>query len=76
MHVKAGTIETYEKLGPTTRRFTGAATIDGAPGSYTITVTDNGEPGSDDVLSMTLSNGYEVSGTLQGGNVQLHKPCP
>ena len=76
MHVKASTIDTYVATGPTTRRFTGMATIDGAPVEYTITVTDNGEPGSDDVLSMTLSNGYEVSGTLQGGNVQLHKPCP
>jgi len=75
MHVKATTIETYEKLGPTTRRFTGTAMIDGAPASYAITVTDNGEPGSDDTIVLTLSSGYEVSGTLQGGNIQLHKPC-
>jgi len=74
-HVKASTIDSYVAIGPTSRRFTGTATVDGQAVGYTIVVTDNGEPGSDDTFSMTLSNGYDVSGTLQGGNIQLHKPC-
>ena len=74
-HVKASTIDGYVAIGPTSRRFTGTATVDGQVVGYTIVVTDSGEPGSDDTFSMTLSNGYAVSGTLQGGNIQLHKPC-
>ncbi len=48
------------------------------PGTYTATVSDNGEPGRNDTIDLSLSNGYHVSGALGGGNLQLHlKPeCP
>jgi hypothetical protein len=55
-------------------------TIDGAPGTATLRVVDNGEPGRNDIFDLTLSTGYRAAGDLGGdrsggGNIQLHK-CP
>ena len=74
--VTATSISSYEKTGSTSRRFAGGADINGQPGSYVIDVADNGEPGRNDLLAIGLSDGYKQSGLLQGGNVQLHNPCP
>jgi hypothetical protein len=83
MKVKATSITAY---GPgrtaTSRHFTGSAAINGVDGyTYVVDVADNGEPGKDtDIFSITLSNNgrvmYQAGGTLSGGNIQLHKPCP
>lgn len=78
MHMKATGISTY-KVGSTSlsRVFEGTAEINGIGGwTYVIEVADNGEPGRADKLSIRLSNGYSAGGTLAGGNIQLHKPCP
>jgi hypothetical protein len=40
--------------------------------TFTITVVDNGEPGSKDTYGISLSDGYANSGTLSKGNVQVH----
>ena len=40
--------------------------------TFTVTVVDNGEPGSKDTYGITLSDGYANSGTLSKGNVQVH----
>jgi len=61
---------------PNTRIIQGTADIDGESGTYTVKVTDNGEPGRGDVFMISLSNEYMAGGTLDGGNIQLHKPCP
>jgi len=79
--VKGTGVTDYQALGPTTRRISGTAEINGAAGSYEVWVTDNGEPGRNDVFKIKLSNGYSAEGTLGGGNIQLHlKPsnteCP
>ena len=55
-------------------------TINGAPGTATVRVVDNGEPGRNDIFEITLSTGYRAAGDLGGarpggGNIQLHK-CP
>lgn len=81
MKVKATSISLYEVgLTPTSRHFEGAAEVNGVPGyTYAVDVADNGEPGRADTFTITLSgNGqvYQAGGTLAGGNVQLHKPCP
>jgi hypothetical protein len=39
---------------------------------FEVLVCDNGEPGIDDTFGITMSDGYTNSGTLGGGNVQLH----
>jgi hypothetical protein len=79
LHVKGTGVTGYEVMGPTTRRITGTADINGTSGTYTVYVTDAGEPGRDDLFTITLSNGYSASGKLVGGNIQLHPkpaPCP
>lgn len=57
---------------------TGPATVNGGTGyRYTVTVTDNGEPGRTDVFEIRLSKpldplySYTASGTLGGGNIQV-----
>jgi len=82
MKVKATGILSY-RPGPTatSRHFEGTAEVNRVSGyTYTVDVADNGEPGRADTFAMTLSsngqNVYQAGGTLAGGNVQLHKPCP
>jgi len=78
--VKGTSVTSYEVIGPTSRRIKGMADVDGGGSvEYTVEVTDAGEPGRDDTFSIMLSNGYSASGTLAGGNIQLHAkpgPCP
>ena len=52
----------------------GNARVNGQPGfGFQADVCDNGEPGKDsDTFSIVMSDGYMASGTLGGGNVQLH----
>lgn len=53
--------------------FSGPCTVNKASGfTFTVDVIDNGEPGSNDFFRITLSNGYEASGTLAGGNIKIH----
>ncbi len=78
--VKGTGVTSYEVTGPTSRRISGTAEVDGVSDiGYTVDVTDAGEPGRDDTFSITLTNGYSASGKLAGGNIQLHAkpgPCP
>lgn len=78
MRMKATSIAEYVATGPTSRRFKGSAEINGVPGhTYEIEVADTGEPGRNaDKISISLSNGYSAGSTLEGGNIQLHDPCP
>lgn len=78
--VKGTGVLSYEVTGPTSRRISGTAEVNGVGGfTYTVDVTDAGEPGRNDTFSITLSNGYSASGMLAGGNIQLHaksNACP
>ena len=79
MQMKATSISVYRQGDTaTTRHMEGNAEIDGVSGfTYSIDVADNGEPGRNtDSLKISLSNGYSAGGPLEGGNIQLHKPCP
>jgi hypothetical protein len=74
--VKGTGVTSYTVVGPTTRRITGTCEIDGQSGfTYRVDVSDNGEPGRNDTFSLNQSSGYSASGTLAGGNIQLHMPC-
>jgi len=76
IHVKSESITSYTIVDDTTRQITGTASIDGVSGfTFTATLVDAGEPGTADSFELTLSSGYSASGTLQGGNVQIH-PLP
>ena len=77
--VKGTGVTSYVVTGPISRQISGTAEIDGVSGTYTVDVTDAGEPGRNDTFAITLSTGYKASGTLAGGNIQLHAkpgPCP
>jgi hypothetical protein len=66
----------YTLVDQASRKLEGSADIDGVAGSYTLIVSDLGEPGSGDTFELTLSTGYHASGTLGGGNIQVHaKPA-
>jgi hypothetical protein len=73
--VKGTGVTAYSVPDPTTRDIEGTAEIDSQPGKYQADVSDNGEPGRNDVFVLKLSNGYHAGATLAGGNIQLHKPC-
>jgi hypothetical protein len=53
----------------------GTARVNDTPGfGFDVNVCDNGEPGKDsDTFAIVMSDGYSRSGTLGGGNVQIHK---
>jgi hypothetical protein len=73
--VKGTGVTAYLVVNATTRHIEGNAQVNGTDGfTYNVDVVDNGEPGRDDVFTLRLSNGYSGSGTLAGGNIQLHKP--
>jgi hypothetical protein len=76
MKVRGTGVTAYVITGATSRHIDGTAEIDGMPGTYQVDVADNGEPGRGvDRFAITLSNGYTATGTLGGGNIQLHQPC-
>jgi len=73
LDVKSTSITSYTIVNATTRTITGTCTINGVAGfTFTATLVDAGEPGTGDTFSIALSNGYAASGTLGGGNVQVH----
>lgn len=55
-------------------RIVGEAKVNGTPGfGFQVDVCDNGEPGKDsDTFTIVMSDGYTATGTLGGGNVQIH----
>jgi hypothetical protein len=68
-------VTSYAVVNATTRHIDGTCDIDGVPGTYSLNLTDNGEPGTADTFDLTLSNGYHAGGILNAGNLQLHVPC-
>ena len=78
MKVKGTGVTAYDTVRnhPTSRHIEGTCELDGQPCTYSVDVADNGEPGRDDMFAIALSpGGYKASGTLAGGNIQLHGPC-
>jgi len=81
LKVKGTGVTAYVVIDAETRRIEGTAKINGVAGStYTVIVTDNGEPGKNiDTFEIHLFDAsgatpfYSASGTLAGGNIQLHK---
>ncbi|RPI04387.1 MAG: DUF3494 domain-containing protein [Ignavibacteriae bacterium] len=74
--VKSTNVTAYIVIDPVTRQIEGIARVNGKGAyTYTVVVVDNGEPGRNDIFSLELSNGYSASGTLNGGNIQLHTKC-
>ncbi|MHB8522065.1 MAG: choice-of-anchor P family protein [Limisphaerales bacterium] len=79
-HVTSTAVTGDTIIDSVTRQLTYNVDIDGQPGTATVIVQDNGEPGRNDTFAITLSTGYSASGDLGGsqpggGNIQIHK-CP
>lgn len=73
VQVKSIEVTNYTVIDAVTRQIDGFAKINGEGSfAYTVVVVDNGEPGVNDTFSILLSTGYSASGTLNGGNIQLH----
>lgn len=73
----SGPVTLYQEFG-NGAILQGPATQNGQPaGDFTVEVQDNGEPGSTDTFSISTQSfpPHTAGGTLQGGNIQLHKPC-
>ncbi|HLL74437.1 MAG TPA: choice-of-anchor P family protein [Pyrinomonadaceae bacterium] len=78
VRVKAQDVTAYAITGPTSRHieYTGTCEVNGTPGQTCIVdVTDNGEPGRADIFTLKVNGAPVPSGTLAGGNIQLHRPC-
>jgi hypothetical protein len=77
--VKGTGVTAYVFLDAVTRRIEGTAKVNGKAGfTYRVDVTDNGEPGKKDRFAISIWNAsgaliYRASGTLGGGNIQLHR---
>jgi hypothetical protein len=56
-----------------TATFGGTCTDSGVPCTFTVTVTDNGEPGKSDIFTISLNGGPVQGGTLRGGSIQVHQ---
>jgi len=50
---------------------TGTGRIGKTRVNFTVDVTDNGSPGTNDFFSIQLSNGYSASGQLLSGDIQI-----
>lgn len=61
-------------INGTQAEFSGTALVNGVSRPFRVTVSDMGEPGTADTFSIEVlgPGGYADSGTLTGGNVQVH----
>ena len=75
LKAKGTGVTAYSVVDSQTRHIEGTADIGGTPGTYSVDVSDRGEPGRSDTFSLKLSSGYSAAGTLGGGNIKLHLPC-
>ena len=58
------------------RHIEGIGQVNGVDGyTFCADVTDNGDPGTNDVFDLSVSDGYQAGGALGGGNIQINDPC-
>src|SRR5437867_952450 len=54
-----------------TATFNGICTVNGIPCTFTVNVTDNGEPGTNDTFTISVDAGPTEGGTLRSGNILI-----
>lgn len=76
--VDADAVSSFKITNGNTATIKGPARYNGAGGyQFELVVTDNGEPGTNDALSLVVTRDsdptfrYEAGGTLSGGNIQV-----
>jgi len=73
-----GTVTAYTVGGPTLRTMDGEGELNNEPAQFSLTVNDAGEPGTSDTFELAYASqtgGGIATGTLGGGNIQIHEPC-
>jgi len=78
VRVKANDVTAYTSTGTTSRHieFAGTCEVNDVPGgTCSVDVTDNGEPGRNDLFTLKVNGAPAPSGKLAGGNIQLHSAC-
>ena len=70
--VRSETITSLMIVG-NTATFGGTCTVNGAPCTFTVNVTDNGEPGTTDTFTISVDGGPTEGGTLRSGNILIAK---
>ena len=65
--------ETYTSLTivANTATFDGTCTVNGMSCTFTVNVTDNGEPGTTDTFTISVDGGPTEGGTLKSGNILI-----
>jgi hypothetical protein len=53
--------------------FAGTAMIGNIQGTFSVRVSDAGEPGTNDTFRLSTEPGSTVGNTLAGGNIQIHR---
>ena len=77
--IKGTGVTAFSVINGVTARIEGTAKVNRVAGfTSRVAVTDNGERGRNDVFAITIWDGsgaivYSASGTLKGGNIQMHK---
>jgi hypothetical protein len=56
----------------TTATFAGTCVNNGVPCTFSVSVTDNGEPGDKDTFIISVSGAQAEGGILRSGNIQIH----
>lgn len=56
----------------TTATFAGTCVNNGVPCTFSVSVTDNGEPGDTDTFNISISGAPAEGGMLRSGNIQIH----
>jgi len=55
-----------------TSTYAGTCTVNGASCTFSVSITDNGEPGASDVFTIIINTGPVEGGTIRSGNVKIH----
>jgi hypothetical protein len=74
IHLVSDSIDSFTPSGNQVT-FTGTGHVGGGPSQFTVTVQDNGEPGTNDTFSIVITGAGAStrSGTLSQGNIQIHR---
>jgi hypothetical protein len=75
IHLVSDSIDSFTQTGPNQVTFTGTGHVGALPSQFTVTVQDNGEPGTNDTFSIVITGAgaSSRSGTLSQGNIQIHR---